>query len=143
MKTINIAKAIIIDANDNVLILRRSESHPTLAFEPDLPGGLVEDNEEPGEAVVRETQEETGLKLLFTDLKLIYAGANHFEETNRVRLLYVAKLSEVKPHVVISWEHNHWEWTALANIGSIEEKFHGFYKEGLRYIRANKLLEDL
>jgi mutator protein MutT len=51
------AVAVILDERGNVLLVRTN--YRTCAFQ--LPGGLVEPGEQPAEAVVRETREETGL----------------------------------------------------------------------------------
>lgn len=142
MKTVPIAKALLLDADGNVLMLRRSATHPTLAGHPDLPGGLIEPGEEPGEALAREILEETGLKIAVSDLKLVYAGVEVYKEENRARLLYKGRLSEKKPEIVISWEHDQANWLPQAELPRIEEEFHSFYHDALEYVQAHNLLED-
>jgi len=142
MQTIPIAKVLLLDADGNVLILRRSKTHPTLAGHPDLPGGLIEPGEEPGEALAREIVEETGLKIAVSDLKVIYAGAEVYNDENRVRMLYKSRLSEKKLKITISWEHDQAEWLPQTELPRIEEEFHSFYHDALEYVQTHKLLED-
>jgi 8-oxo-dGTP pyrophosphatase MutT (NUDIX family) len=140
-KTVPVAKALILDASGHMLMLRRSQTHPTLAGHPDLPGGLIEQDEEPGLAVAREILEETGLVLTATSQQILYAGAEMSENENRIRFLYVIRLNEEKPAVVISWEHESYEWIAISEMQHIENDFHSFYHDALHYIRTNQLLD--
>jgi 8-oxo-dGTP diphosphatase len=143
MKTLTIAKVLIVDSQNDALVMHRSSTHPTLAHQPDLPGGLIEPGEEPGEALLREVVEETGLTLQFDQLRLVYTGVQTWENENRVRLLYVTKLDEAKPDIHISWEHADALWLPLSDLPSIEHEYNHFYKEGLAYIRENEILKDL
>ena len=60
MKIINISIAIVKDSNEQFLIaLRPSEVHQGGKWE--FPGGKVEANESPAEAMLRELDEEVGL----------------------------------------------------------------------------------
>jgi ADP-ribose pyrophosphatase len=140
MKIVEIAKALIVDAAGNTLILRRSSTHPTLAGHVDLPGGLIEPDEEPGQAAAREIIEETGLALSAGVLKLTYAGTEAHGEESRVRLLYVARLNETMPAVTISWEHDKFDWVPIAELEHIEKEFHSFYHDALQYIRTHGLM---
>jgi 8-oxo-dGTP diphosphatase len=142
VKTVPIAKALLLDAAGNVLLLRRSDTHPTLAGRPDLPGGLIEPGEEPGEAVAREIVEETGLQIAVADLELVYAGTEAYKAESRVRLLYIAWLGETKPQVTISWEHDQFSWLPASELPKIEEEFHSFYHDALEYIQKNGLLKS-
>lgn len=75
------ADAIVLNENNEVLLLKRSS---TDTFYPDcwcLPGGKIENNESPSEAVVRELEEETNLKATSTSPsmeKSIDRGTIHY-----------------------------------------------------------------
>lgn len=142
MKTVPIAKALILDSENNMLTLRRSQSHPTLAGHLDLPGGLIEPGEEPGEALSREIEEETGLQISPKNLTLAYAGTEIYEGEVRVRFFYLAKLESKTPQVNISWEHDNAEWQELSSLEDIEKEFHSFYHDALHHIRTNNLLNN-
>ena len=132
----------MLNADGNVLILRRSETHPTLALRRDLPGGEVETGEEPGAALAREIQEETGPRVVSSELMPLYAGANVYDGCNRVRILYVTHLATKRPEVTVSWEHAEVSWIPPEEFANIENDYHDFYHEALVYIRKHQLLAD-
>lgn len=142
MKTVPIAKALILDADGHMLVLRRSQTHPTLAGHADLPGGLIEPGEEPGSAVAREILEETGLTIAPVDLVLSYAETEAHNDENRVRLLYIVRLKEKQPNIAISWEHEAADWLPVSELAHIETEFHSFYHDALHYIREHDLLSE-
>ena len=60
---------ILFDAEDRILLVRQADSGVWSA-----PGGVVEANEAPADAVVREVWEETGLETTPTRLLGVYGG---------------------------------------------------------------------
>ena len=102
----HVAKALIFDADDNILLLRRSGTHSRFPYDIDLPGGEVEEGEEALEAVVREIFEEAGLGVSPQAVTLA------FEQTTdeRHHMLFTVRLAESSPEVTISWEHDAHEW---------------------------------
>jgi mutator protein MutT len=143
METLQIAKALIIDANNDVLIMYRSKTHPTLALQADLPGGLVEPGETPSEGLVREVLEETGLTVTPGDLKLAYTATNAWEDKSFIRFLYIIKLREAKPTTAISWEHDRTTWLPVSQLPDIEHEYHYFYRDALEYLNKNDILANL
>lgn len=140
MKTVLVSKALVLDLDGHMLLLRRSSTHPTLAGRRDLPGGLIDEGEEPGEAAIREIHEETGLVVSLDQLQLLYTGTEAYHDESRVRLLYMCSLRAIKPVVQISWEHESAEWVDVTELGEIETDFHSFYHDALQYVREHKLL---
>ena len=59
MREVKVARAIIVNEADEVLLGERAEG-TAIGF-MELPGGTVEEGEEPIAAVVREVQEERGV----------------------------------------------------------------------------------
>lgn len=100
-----VVKVLISDLEGNVLLLRRSATHPTLAFEMDLPGGLVDPGETHDEALLREVMEETGMSL--RDMSHVYERISAYGYLHR---LYESQLSAIKPQIDVSWEHDRYEW---------------------------------
>lgn len=143
LTTVIVVKAMILDQNGEVLVLRRSASHPTLAHKPDLPGGQVDGSEELADALIREIAEETGIAVERTYLKLLYAGTEAWRGDNRIRLLYALRLTEARPTVTLSWEHSEYAWLLADAVAEIEKEYHGFYREALTYIRENNLVQTL
>ena len=138
-----VAKAIILDTTGKFLLLQRSNTHPRLAGFFDLPGGGIQENEEPGAAVIREVREETGLELSIERLKILYTTTQLLNSRSYPTLLYVAYMTEPTPSVSMSWEHQSYEWAALERLSEVEPQLAPTYREALDYIRANDILVDI
>lgn len=143
MKTVVIAKALLLDADGSMLLLHRSATHPNLAHAADLPGGQLEPDEEPGACLTREIEEEVGLRVPAATLRILYAGAEVTGDVSRVRILYAARLDSVQPQTTLSWEHEALQWEPLSSLADIETAFHSFYKDALHYVRTHSLLADV
>lgn len=143
MKTILIVKALLLDAEGRLLVLRRSGTHPTLAYHHDIPGGVVDPGEEPAAALVREIKEETGLSLKPQECVLAFTGTEDWHNDSRIRMLYVVRLKQRQPEVTISWEHDQATWMAMAEIPKIEHEYTPFYREAFHYVQKNDILNDL
>lgn len=102
-----VAKVIIIDNKNNYLLMQRAD-HPTFPNDPDLPGGMVEVDESPLDAVLREVVEEAGFLVDKEVVEQLYSGVEHSDHHTHY-CLYVAKLRN-RPEVVISWEHSSYSW---------------------------------
>ena len=135
-----VAKAVLLDADGNFLLLTRSETHPHLAGFADLPGGMIEPDEEPGQAVRREILEETGLSV--DDARIMYATTMLIDEVSYPTLLYLVKLGESSPDVALSWEHSSYEWADISRLADVEPQLAPTYREALAYIRMNDIVRD-
>ena len=139
VSTLGIDKAVVLDADKQMLVLRRSQTHPTLAGQPDLPGGEIEPHEEPGAAVIREILEETGLVIDPSSIELVYAGTDFWHD-NYVRMLYIVKLPSSKPPISLSFEHDQFQWRPVDELSEIEKDYIPFYARAFRYIQDNQIL---
>jgi 8-oxo-dGTP diphosphatase len=142
-RTVSVAKALILDSKDNFLLLTRGDTHPRLAGYYDLPGGQIEPDEEPGEAVIREIVEETGLSFHRKDLRLLYSVTKLLNEKSFPTLMYLVRIDSEKPDVELSWEHSKYEWAPLDRLPEVEPQLAATYREALDYIRMNSIIEDL
>lgn len=138
-----VAKAILLDEDDNFLILTRDDGHPRLAGFYDLPGGGVNKGEEPGEAVIREIREETRLQLSLQDIKVLYTTTMFIRDRSWPTLLYVARIRQKAPTVELSYEHKAYEWAPLERLQEIEPQIAPTYRKALDYIRENNILADI
>jgi 8-oxo-dGTP pyrophosphatase MutT (NUDIX family) len=84
--------AIIFDAQERILLARHADTGRWVA-----PGGSIEPNETPADAVVRETFEETGLLVEPTRILGVFGGSE-FEVVyaNGDRVTYVMTVLECK-----------------------------------------------
>jgi len=138
----SVAKVLIINQKSEVLILTVGEykARPDKSFKPDLPGGLVDYGETELAAVVRELNEETGIKASPKLFKLVYAETDFFEKENKSvsKFLYLATLTEI-PVVTISWEHSGYSWVPLSDLmDSVELR--PFYRHAIKYCFSHRLL---
>lgn len=100
-------KVIVVDAADNILVLRRSGTHPYYPYHADFPGGDIEPDETIEEALIRELYEETGIMTDIEQLLHISTSDNHYGTKYH---MYELRTNEVAPEVLISWEHDAHEW---------------------------------
>lgn len=131
-----VAKAIIFDAKQNALILRRSGTHPTYAYHLDLPGGEVEPDESPRSAVVREVSEEAGLRFGPKEFICIHQRK---QLDGQQYLLYIATIDGVKPDVTISWEHDQFMWVSLDELihKDLPENVDDYYVMVVEYVQKH------
>lgn len=112
-------KSLIIDDSENVLILIRSNTHPSYANEEDLPGGEVETSENPIDAVMREIVEETGLEINQLESHQVL---KKFINTNLCHILFICKVSGTEPEISLSWEHSAYKWVSGSEVKLLKSK---------------------
>lgn len=112
-----IAKTLVYDLDNNILILRRSLTHPNNPHHSDLPGGEVDGKENDTTAVIREIKEETGLIVSDSSVKLVYEKKIS-EDVKHI--VYVAKIDMKEPIVKVSWEHDAYTWKKVEVIKAEE-----------------------
>lgn len=106
-------KLIVYDAHGDVLVLRRSNTHPYWPLNADFPGGDIDPGETAVQAAVRELHEETGLVVSHDQLELIESWSNHYGTQHH---LYEVRLPERQPSILISWEHDEHTWFVPTDI---------------------------
>lgn len=102
-----VAKLVVIDKDDQYLLMWRSD-HPTFPNDPDLPGGTIENGEQPREAMVREVEEEAGITIDGNAAIERYTGTDYSGHGTEYTL-YTIQL-DYRPDITISWEHDSYEW---------------------------------
>ncbi len=128
--------ALLLDAQNKALILRRSSTHRRHAFEADLPGGLLDENETHEQAIVREIQEETGILVEPTDLIEVYRGKGLYGWQEQT--VFIIHLVDTGPEVTLSSEHDQFEWVALDQLAHIP----GSIQNKIEKIIQSKILES-
>jgi 8-oxo-dGTP diphosphatase len=142
MYTRIVQKAVILDKDNRMLMLRRSNTDVRRPLQWDLPGGLYEEGEELIASVNREIDEETGLEV--TDLRPIYSQTEvrnwkldkEKKTENIVFIYYCARTGS--NDVKLSLEHDKFQWKTIEE--AEKEYEYKTQKEILRYIIDNQLL---
>lgn len=118
------AKVVILNEHDNVLVLKRSETHPQKPHETDLPGGIIEKGEFELLGAAREVHEETGIILESDQCELFYADTSMpHPGVALTMLLYYVKFDST-PDVNISWEHESFDWVSIEQLLGCEDLEH-------------------
>jgi 8-oxo-dGTP diphosphatase len=106
-----VAKMYVQNKQGKYLLLKRSDDDKYRPGEWDLPGGSVDQGEDPIDAVLREVKEETNIEV--TNYKIL---TTYSSVTNKhvVTLLYFGEaLSE---DIIVSREHSEFEWVSVKEI---------------------------
>ena len=118
------AKAFIIDSHDKVLIVKRADNDIQKPGIWELPGGRLEDGENPQRGLVREIKEEVGLNIQVKNVLEIH----HFTRDDDQKIImnvYLCKPNDVD--VKLSHEHTEFEWVHISKVKDKLDPF--FHKE--------------
>jgi 8-oxo-dGTP diphosphatase len=138
MNVRTVAKVILADSSDNILLLKRSESDERRPLEWDIPGGHVDAGEFTEEAAVRETQEEAGIIINSRQLMLATTITEQVKEDLCVSwLFYIARTDNSE--VTLSYEHIEHRWVSLAEAINMLE--YERQKNALMFIEQKGLLD--
>ena len=108
--------AIIVNENDEVLFLLRSDDDDFLPGNWDIPGGGLDYGEEPEEGLRREIMEECGLEI--ESMRLIKVSTYFMHEIQRIDVSYICKLKDVSK-IKLSPEHVDFKWVKFEDIDAI------------------------
>lgn len=106
-----VAKAIIINSENKVLFLKRSEYTKKFAGEWDLPGGHLREGESLVAGLVREVKEETSLNI----------EQAVFVKKQKNLHFFKCKFKEQK--ISLSKEHTEFKFMEISELEGSEEKF--------------------
>ncbi len=112
-----IVHTIISNDQGEVLILQRSKKNDVLPEYWDVPGGTLEDGEDPAVGAIREIKEEAGLDI--SNVKLFFQKSNIDTSKNKqfVTLIFHAKTSNTNA-VINPEEHDALAWIKPADVGT-------------------------
>jgi 8-oxo-dGTP diphosphatase len=133
MKTV--AKTLLFDKDNKILILYRGHTHPRYAHHPDFPGGEVEAGESSVVAVSREIKEETDLVV---DARLINEVYIEVVDDQLTHIICETRLETSRPTINLSWEHEDFEWLTLEELRGKDQPIAAddYYLNVLEYISS-------
>lgn len=108
-------KVIIVNGNNEILLLRRSDK-TSRAHGWDFAGGGVDKSEDPHSAAIRESLEETGL--VIDDVRILSTSHGHTDGGEYVMIGYAAHTND--DEVKLSWEHESYKWMTAEEAEQIE-----------------------
>ena len=118
-----IASVVCVNDDQQILILRRSETEKHKAHFWDLPGGHIDPSDDSLEAgVVRELQEEAGLKVSVGDL--IYVTKRELHKATRYTFVTTKWTGEInlKPNPKTDiLEYDDHKWATIEEIKDLEQ----------------------
>lgn len=98
-------KVVVQHEDGEILFMRRSEKC-TGAGNWDYPGGGIDKGEDPIEGIMRETEEEAGIKL--RAVRPVYVFSSIVDDKFTVMIGYSALTDEKE--IDLSWEHDKYLW---------------------------------
>lgn len=132
-----VARTLVFNEHDQILLLRRSTNDEHAPGRLDLPGGSVEAGEGFTQAAARETHEEVGITIPVNEFQLVYAGTGLSSSRKIInRMLFTARTCETD--VQLSAEHTDYEWVSLAE--AIERFQHDFYTPAMKMVLQRRLI---
>lgn len=119
MKKGLIVHTLILNDKNEVLVLKRSAHESVYPNVWDIPGGTLEDGEDPRVGAQREIREETGLTVNDLNLFAYTSNVDVSKDTQFIRLIFVASSAggEVKLNPD---EHQEYQWISMEQIHTIK-----------------------
>jgi 8-oxo-dGTP diphosphatase len=111
-----IVHTVIYNADHKVLIIKRSKDNGVLSEYWDIPGGTLENGEDPAVGAVREVKEETNLDVRNPNLYFEKSNVDTGKNKQFVTLVFVAKYSGGEI-ILRPDEHEEFAWVDIADVG--------------------------
>lgn len=110
-----VTKCFIINKSSDILVLKRSVSAKIRPGGWDLPGGMVDESEDPNNAIAREIQEETGVGSISPVILFITT-----ELSPAYILTFFYKVDWNEMPILLSDEHIEYRWVDITDFMSLE-----------------------
>jgi ribonuclease HI/ADP-ribose pyrophosphatase YjhB (NUDIX family) len=106
----------VIKSEDKILLLRRSQGRPEILGKYELPGGRLDDREQPEDAIKRHIQKDLGLtprKIVLSDALSIRSRDNM--GVQNVFLVYIVEGLSVDSDIQLGISYDKYIWANLSN----------------------------
>ncbi len=120
MTTQQIGVKAIIENDNKILFIKRSNEYGKISNSWDIPGGRTNFGEDPEQGLKREIKEETGLES--EEIKKILDASTVFknQEKQIVRITYLCTVKDTE--IQLSNEHTEMQWIPKQEIKNIQFK---------------------
>jgi 8-oxo-dGTP diphosphatase len=133
MKIEVVAKTIVVNADHQLLVLRRHDNDPHRAGQWDLPGGQANLGEAPLQAAIREANEEVGLCL--SDLRPVHVTSKIHGDCQVIKTVFTTTTYTGK--LTLSDEHSDAQWIDIDDFADLA--ISSDYKAAVSTIRLPRL----
>jgi len=115
-KKVQIVTSALIQNQNKFLIVKRAADETFLPNMWELPGGKVEPEENPNISVLREIQEECGLKIAVIKPGVINSYVSKERNTHYVEIFYLCTIMNKTDEVKLSEEHSEYQWISKGDL---------------------------
>lgn len=115
---------VYIVHNNEVLMFKRSENKKKFPGFWSIPGGHIDEGEDPLQCAIREIKEETGITVQPEDIKLKVVATHHHIDRNElyIAFAFMVKL-KTKPTVTQNSEEGTSHWVKKSEMINLENVF--------------------
>lgn len=111
-----IVHTLITNDKGEILILQRSKTDDVLPEYWDIPGGTLEDGEDPAIGAIREVKEESGIDIVNPKLFFYRSKVDIRKDKQFVSLIFWVKV--LNPQIILNSEdHQVYAWIQPSEIG--------------------------
>lgn len=108
-------RAIVRDGG-KILLLRRGDGQPEVVGKYELPGGSLDDAEQPEDAVARHLQQATGLAPQVVQLLDVRSYSDYDLATQHICIMYNVSIIKAKTKLSLSQKYDYFHWETMQNI---------------------------
>lgn len=113
-----VAVRAIIRNNDKTLLLRRAAGRATILGKYELPGGRIDDAEQPSDAVLRHIQQQLGVAAAVTTQ--LYSTVTYIDHDDRdiqyVIIVYLVSLQSSDKKIHLGDQYDHYIWKMMQDM---------------------------
>jgi ribonuclease HI/ADP-ribose pyrophosphatase YjhB (NUDIX family) len=106
----------IIRNNGKILLLRRADGLPEVIGKYELPGGSIDDGEQPEDATRRHLQRATALVAQTIQLSDVRSYSDYDLDTQHIFIVYTVAVNDPKTKLSLSQKYDYFHWETMQNI---------------------------
>ena len=107
----------VLQAGDKVLLLRRSQGRPGIVGKYELPGGTIDDDEQPDDALRRHLRSDTGLNVKELHLRDVLSMSNREDgDIQHVFIVYSSKELTSNEPLTLGRSYDQFEWQQASQL---------------------------